>query len=944
MSQEILPSKSTTFSSEEVAVQTTGASDATVKLADSPIAVSPDGGSNHPAPEIDTTDAPITLQGRSRANSNSKTGRRMSEAAEGGCFSGLWAWLGSLWRGLLACFGWRGSVEVKGNSQAEQIDSANGLHSDLDLEQPLVVEEQQEAESACDLQDLVYKINVDKLGDPERTDVPFGEIIQQVAGHPELRRLDFYENQQQVRELVEPGSLALEQLQGNLLDQFKTDLEQDCFSKNYDERGNGYGQLKPEEFQAWYLGYEAAINQLFDGIVEYYDEHAESGCLINPHTDQPFTADELQPFKARLKKLQKQMLSLVEGPYRFEIAKQPKQEWSDATDGILKDDGSPNFKSDHWKLPSRAQVDSSMPSAAPKTSGVIASLDPAEEDQGKININIYDLFHRSKLRIDESMLTEGLHAEQPGLLVLPGIQATLDGKPHDLIDLLCHERERLANLADRSRQQTTFTKNANSITRHCEWWNSRNTLWGKLDSLTDSLARMWRLLNEDESKGNHSKLDESRLSRYYPDIHRIDQQQRQLLYDYIELRNYHSTFGIANRIRKLPLEYIFEICRAWNTLERLYSTPSYRDNPPGILRMPYRSFFFPFEEFCAQIMPDTRSGAISRGVFTCDAGAITYDCKKYDRMKPDDFVGPYDPMNMANHEQASMFRERLLEFQELCQTDQSFAALFRSTNRDRPYYHVQVFLKYPKAATLSEAAQRLDWLEQVRQAALGLRETLEKQSPKSELRISINGQLGVTTEQFELLEQSHQPDAQPGPNRVATFNKHFFQSMELPSAESWHPQMSHSARGAAQPSFVGTQISYIDRNDSMDLIMPNEDVDGNIKPEMRFRRSGINDDEYEFEKERSFMFSAPVHLNIHHAESGKALTKTVDFNPQIPYSPRPGHRFPQQVPHRFNKHLTINGVMISKLMGECHERAFSAYNRKRERALNNQNDVATLDA
>lgn len=326
--------------------------------------------------KIDTNLQSLRNRAETRSTGGS-TGHSIQEAAQPTAWSQFWSAIGNFFSRLCCCFPWssrnRADSDIvttntylspeqspQPNKNTRPFPKRPNKPSNLSVSdwtssgirsapptgnwvqatgQDVRVIEQQKNSPVPEDPSVVTGAN--EPADPEKPK-SFGQIIQKTAQNPQLLELDYFRDQSAVQKATEKARAPYLAIEKHLLNEMKHDLEQNCFDET--------GKLKVAEFQNWYEEtYRPTVNQMVEDTIASHKAHAESKLAICAETDQPFTPQQLEAFAAKTRKEGVKALSIAKGTFHFGISAKKGQKLSAATDGLLNNDGSPNFDSEHWQ-------------------------------------------------------------------------------------------------------------------------------------------------------------------------------------------------------------------------------------------------------------------------------------------------------------------------------------------------------------------------------------------------------------------------------------------------------------------------------------------------------------------------------------------------------------------------------------------------------------------
>lgn len=767
-------------------------------------------------PESNSKPESNTLTNRAHINSTGSLGGQMQEEAEVGCLAVVRAFLrhslvGRWWQGVVA---YLYGLFVDQAADNEQDDGRHPV-----------------------------------IGNPDEPNTPFTDIIQQAKP----TNLDIRQRHNGVKSKIEQAHVEYSKFEVYMLDRLKGDLYILCFNTDVRET------LCVKAFKVWYNAYKAAVLQLEKGTFEAFQQHAASGYLFNPETDEPFTKDEIKAYKESLKKWRQQALSLVDGPFRFELAAAeeiPEEELggleeqeptrndkplSVLTDGLLDDDGAPNFSnSSAW-----------------------------DDDQ-----LVSKWFRKEQLQVNESLLLPELKNRGPDVLRTPNLEVTLDGKPCDLLELLPDVREGFARTVEEG-----VTDDNRLICK---------TL-ANLTVMLDHLVVDGQFLST--KFGELAKDEQTRLADYYQSYMANKPMARRALLGPIlksikSLKD--SGVPVEVKIRAMPLEFIYDICAAWNHAQiQLDNNLGHMD----FVRIQPTNCFLPRDLFLRAALLNYSS--LNYRFVGVGQGGILYP------------GGKYLPIDPKLHKEVP---DGLQELMDACEANGAGAALFhcKAPNErdltDPPEYQLQVVLNFSS----TDAAENVASVHKIVDAVEVFKQALQKENGENTITVGISGNVNVKRSQLDEQHLELPKGFEPPEDCIEPLY-------------SWHPQLPHRVGPAGQPLTGSTMTTYCSGSDDTAFSMSKVHMGGRTKstkigPSMVFRttRNGVT-----FDAKQSHMSVDVLKATIEDRRD-KNTIKTLDINPQRPrFRPRT---------ENFNRHLGVNGVIKNTLGQEVVDRAVKAYN------------------
>lgn len=596
------------------------------------------------------------------------------------------------------------------------------------------------------------------------------------------------------------------------------------------------GKLDADKFKNWYRRYEAMVNAMVDAAIQSHRTHAKSGQAINAETDNCFTKAELNAFEQDANKIRNKALNLTQGAFKFPVKTSKIDETGKETKVTLS------------KATNNLLDDNGIPNFSSKK---------WEEDTELVN----DIFDKNKMQKELTVLTRDLRQKEGDVIEgIGGLHVPIvkDGEVKSDLSL-----------------QQVLKDNREQFARDVVKPAAREFFQSIIEDLEDAHA-------------NPSELRKS---------------QQKALNSYIGSRAYRqakSENRLADQIRAMPLEYVFDIAAAMNFHDIIWKVAP---DGPDFVRLQEAHHFLPSMTY-QRIANPSRNWDI-RWEGEGSDNAILFDKDKYS-IRTASLPSELQNVMSTLTNECNKYGAQVALF--------SVASNKPSTAQEPQKYVLQVNMHLPS----TQREQNPGYVNKILEAAEGAKRDFEKIDQSCNFMINIGGDINVTPAQYKKMEEKQADDFMSLPGNLIPPEEN------LAKGRSWDWQLNQQPRKGKKQQIGGVITAYTSGSRSNTQVI----MGAAARETNRAMAVAVNekpDGRLVIDTNRSLMSDHEALITTTVDEHGNEMS-VVDFNQLNSCTERFQHRIPEKSENH-ERHRPLNSVLKFKLAEEIVHQAEAAWNK-----------------
>ena len=692
-------------------------------------------------------------------------------------------------------------------------------------------------------------VSIDQLDEHLSPDPDFANIISKVTHTPfnvenkitDPKVADYITQQDNLDPLITKERKAYFKSETQLLGAVKRGLN-NCYDGKL---------LNKDKFQAWYANFTTTVDALVEGTIKAHRAHVASGLAISAATDQQISDQELQDFANKTRALGETAKSLKKGIVRFKNADKLN---------LIDKDGKPVFDAPGW------------------------------EETNVLN-------QLGKPTYKDAVLTRDLKTAEGDVIAGIGglkVDARLDGKPANMLDLLRAARDQFANellLGDESQSEIVEVQNKlNDATGE-----TARQLQARLDQLKAAILRAETLQG----------LPDALVAKY--EQLKNNQQDRGEFHDnkFAALEQYVLSVKDQNltnedKMKKLPLTFIYDICSACNVGHIIHDGCT---DSPDFIRIQESDHFLPRELYLKLALPysganyqfvqdDKNSGKL-------DDNLIVYNASKFTLI---------DDGALKNHAHAQAAMQKLRNESG----PETQVALFLPVNQQLTYRNPEFQLQMNMHLPSGNRKQNPDAVRNNLALAKEAKKVFKQNNSQCDFTVNIGGDVNVTTSQLTKYNKSLPDGFSP---LMGDFTKQ----------RSNHPQFNIQYN-KCKPQYGGVHTAYNSDRDAQTMRLLGSAAEVQRKGPIMTCKTALDDGKLVqvIDTKASHLIDHEMLKTTSNTRAGKSVT-TLDLNALASCTERFQHDLPENSANHGEK-MAINGVIKFKLLQKIWADALETYN------------------